>query len=333
MNEITVVIPTFNRRKLLQNAIDSVLKETRVPIKVHIFDNAYTDDTEHYVRTAAALDPRIFYFKNDYNCGAVENFARGLASVSTTYYVPLADDDWLLPNFLFDAFHILEEYRDAGAAIFVTEQRNEEGNIETTYPSALDKIQFGLLKPSEHLRDWMTYGHYAWSSILWRSETLKCIGAPYFHVGLPSDVDFQVQIFCDFSVYIVNRPGAVYRAHAEQASRGFDMSHLQSWALLFKRLDRKVKNRRIIECREYLKLREIMQRRYQWAWNSPSRFPLTDRQIIAIATSAGLRLGDWDLAFSLLDQLKPLEFKMEIMRFYLKAVRAYCSLARRIRTW
>jgi glycosyltransferase involved in cell wall biosynthesis len=321
MTEITVVIPTFNRRKFLQNAVESVLQETRVPIKLHIFDNASTDDTEPYVRTAAALDPRIFYFKNDYNCGAVENYIRGLQSVETAYYVPLADDDWLLSNFLFDAFHIAEEHKEVGAVIFVTEQRNEEGAIEATFPSALDKIKFGLLKPSEHLRDWMTYGHYHWSSILWRLETLESIGAPYFYVGLPSDVDFQVQIFCEFSVYIVNRPGAVYLAHSEQASRGFDILDVPSWALLFKRLDKKVSKLNVIERREYLKLRQIMQHRYQWAWNSPSRVALTEWQLVTIATSAGLQLDDWDLAFSLLDQLKPPKIKMQIMQFYLESLR------------
>jgi len=303
-NAVTVVIPTFNRRKRLQNAVESVLKETRVPIKVHIFDNASTDDTEDYARAAAALDPRISYVRNDYNCGASENYTRGLASVKTKYYILLADDDWLLPNFIFDAFHILEQHRDAGAAIFVTEQRNENGEIECTYPIALDKIRFGLLTPREHLRDWMTYGHYGWSSILWRSETLKHIGAPYFFVGMPSDVDFQVQIFCEFSVYIVNRPGAVYLQHEGQASRGFDISTLPCWALLFKRLDRKVRNLRIFELHEYLTLRESMQSFYKPNWSRPSKSTLNDRQIIAIATLAGFRLGDWGLAFALLDQLK-----------------------------
>jgi len=328
MNEITVVIPTFNRRKLLQNAVESVLQETRVSIKIHIFDNASTDETESYVRATAAQDPRVIYFKNDYNCGGLENYMRAAASVKTTYYVLLADDDWLLPNFLFDAFHILQKQSDVGAAIFVTEQRDERGDTIATFPGALDKIRYGLLQPSDHLRDWMTYGHYAWQSILWRSETLTSIGSPYFFVGLASDVDFQVQIFCDYSVFIANRPGAVYRAHAGQASRGFDLSHLPSWALLFKRLDGKVRDRQIFGRREYLNLRAIMQCRYRWAWSSPSKHSLTDRQIITIASSAGLQLGEWDLAFSLLDQIKSAKLKTEFLRLFLRIARVYDSAAR-----
>ncbi|MGJ7488701.1 glycosyltransferase family 2 protein, partial [Variovorax sp. LT2P21] len=45
---ITVIIPTFNRRVQLQKAIESVLQERRVPVLVHVFDNASTDETEAY---------------------------------------------------------------------------------------------------------------------------------------------------------------------------------------------------------------------------------------------------------------------------------------------
>ena len=180
MNSITVVIPTFNRRERLKNAVESVLFETRVPINVHIFDNSSTDDTEDYVTKAMVKDHRIVYNRNDHNVGPLKNYSLALQSVKSTYYVPLADDDWLLPNFLFDAFHMLEAHKDAGAAIFLTEARNEAGVVVGTYPPEPDKIQFGLLKPSQHLRDWMNYGHYAWSSILWRRETLEFLNSHTF---------------------------------------------------------------------------------------------------------------------------------------------------------
>ena len=45
MSVITVVIPTFNRVESLRIALASVLRETRIPIKVHVFDNASEDGT------------------------------------------------------------------------------------------------------------------------------------------------------------------------------------------------------------------------------------------------------------------------------------------------
>ncbi len=302
MNAITVVITTFNRRERLQNAVESVLLETRVPINVHIFDDASTDDTEGYVTQAAAKDDRIIYFRNPRNVGSIKNYSQALGSVKSSYYVPLADDDLLLPNFLFDAFHILEAYKDAGAAIFLTEARNEAGSVVGTFPPEPEKIQFGLLQPRQLLRDWMSYGHCAWSSILWRRETLDFIGFPYLHTELASHLDFQFQIFCNFPVYFVNKPGAVYLLHADQSSRTSDATHVPAWSKVFTRMDRAIFKLGIVEKDEYLRLREIVQQRYKAVWNPLPASPLDYKRLVPTAALAGARLGDWTLAFSLLDQ-------------------------------
>ena len=68
---ITVILPTFNRRQWLQRAVESVLQEKRIPVSLHIFDNASTDGTEEYVLSAAAADSRIRYTRNPSNIGAM----------------------------------------------------------------------------------------------------------------------------------------------------------------------------------------------------------------------------------------------------------------------
>lgn len=301
---ITVVIPTFNRRSQLQKAVESVLQERRVPIALHIFDNASTDETESYATALAAQDPRVSYTRRPENIGAIGNYSQALASISTEYFVPLADDDWLLPDFLHDAHQVLEREAELGAAVFVTEARDAQGMLAATYPAALDQIRFGVLRPREHLEDWLRFGHYAWSSVLWRTRTLECLGMPYMHVGLPSDVDFQVQIFCHYPVYLCNRPGAVYSLHNAQASGGYDMSHIRSWAQLFKRLDREIERRNIFSRDEYFPLREIMKQRYRPCWTAPARADVPSRHRTAAACLAGLRLGDWETAFSLIQGLQ-----------------------------
>ena len=45
-----------------------------------------------------------------------------------------------------------------------------------------------------------------------------------------------------------------------------------------------------------------MQERYRGAWSAPFKAKLTGRELIAAATSAGFRLGDWNLAFSLIGE-------------------------------
>lgn len=183
----------------------------------------------------------------------------------------------------------------------MTEARDETGALLHTYPAPLDKLHFGLLQPREHLIDWMTHLHYGWSSVLWRRETLASVGHPYLCTGLPSDVDFQGQIFCQYPVYLCERPGAVYSIHAGQASQDFDVSHVHSWALLFQRLDREISRRKIFTLEEYLPLRKLLEERYRGSWRAPAKNELSAKERSSAASVLGFRLGDWDAAFSLFD--------------------------------
>ena len=56
---ISVVIPTFNRVEMLRRCVDSVLAERRVPIEVHLFDNASSDGTASWVAALMSEDSRV----------------------------------------------------------------------------------------------------------------------------------------------------------------------------------------------------------------------------------------------------------------------------------
>lgn len=298
---ITVAIPTFNRRHLLERAVHSVLAESRVPILVSVFDNASTDDTAACMLALAARDPRVEFHSNATNIGGLNNIAKGLAAVRTPYFVPLADDDYLLPGFLHDAHRIMEADPELGATLFGTHARTEQGVVVETYPAYLREHPGGRVPPQEHLRLWLRHGHCAWSSILWRSTVLAHVGAPYMHIGLPSDVDFQAQAFARFPVFLVDRPGAVYSIHGAQASIGLDTTHLAGWAALFSRLDRSVDGLADFGRDEYTALRRIAWQRFRGVWNRPVAGTLPPGRQARLAVSAGFDLGDWALAYTLVE--------------------------------
>ena len=59
MEEIAVIIPTYNRCDLLKRAINSVIKQTITPKEIIIVDNGSTDQTYQMV---SSLFPEINYF-------------------------------------------------------------------------------------------------------------------------------------------------------------------------------------------------------------------------------------------------------------------------------
>ncbi|HTT77549.1 MAG TPA: glycosyltransferase family A protein, partial [Candidatus Binataceae bacterium] len=106
--QITTIVPTFRRPRLLERAIRSVLAQNYDAFQLCVYDNASGDETAAVVARLARGDPRIKYHRHPCNIGAWNNFKYGLDQVATPYFNFLSDDDALLPGFFEAALHALE---------------------------------------------------------------------------------------------------------------------------------------------------------------------------------------------------------------------------------
>lgn len=70
--KLTVVIPTFNRVRLLSEAVDSILSQSPVVHEIVIIDDASSDDTQSFCQKLLQkkLSTRIIIARNDKNYGA-----------------------------------------------------------------------------------------------------------------------------------------------------------------------------------------------------------------------------------------------------------------------
>jgi glycosyltransferase involved in cell wall biosynthesis len=92
---VSIIVPTYNRPKYLQRAIESSLKQTYRNIEVIVID-----DNSNYnalVIIEGYKDNRIKYYKNPVNRGSVYSRNRGLSICSGDYINFLDDDDEILP--------------------------------------------------------------------------------------------------------------------------------------------------------------------------------------------------------------------------------------------
>jgi glycosyltransferase involved in cell wall biosynthesis len=85
---VTVIIPTFNRAKLVREAIDSVLAQSFRDIEVVVIDDGSTDDTEFALRQYGSA---IRYVKQE-NRGLNAARHRGL-DIANGDYIGLLDSD------------------------------------------------------------------------------------------------------------------------------------------------------------------------------------------------------------------------------------------------
>ena len=96
---ISVIIPTYNRKKLLPRALDSVLKQTVQDFEILVVDDASTDGTEAMLKERYA-DARIRYERLPSNQGVHAARNGGLDLARGEYVVFLDSDDELLPHAL-----------------------------------------------------------------------------------------------------------------------------------------------------------------------------------------------------------------------------------------
>ena len=93
--KITVGLPVFNGEKFLSSRIKSILKQSYKNFILVISDNGSTDKTQIICKELLNEDPRIEYFRQEKNMGAMWNYNFLAEKSKTKYFVwATADDSW-----------------------------------------------------------------------------------------------------------------------------------------------------------------------------------------------------------------------------------------------
>lgn len=93
---ISVIIPTYNREKLIMDSIDSVLNQTFQDFEILIIDDVSTDNTEQLIKDLN--NEKIRYYKLDKNGGQCIARNYGIKKARGKYIAFLDSDDRWLPE-------------------------------------------------------------------------------------------------------------------------------------------------------------------------------------------------------------------------------------------
>ena len=99
----SIILPTYNRKHCIKNAIDSLLIQTYQNFELIIVDDGSTDDTEEYIKEIYKNEieiGKIRYLKLDQNHGASFARNRGLEIAKNKWIGYLDTDNEMCPEFL-----------------------------------------------------------------------------------------------------------------------------------------------------------------------------------------------------------------------------------------
>lgn len=116
MPRLTVLMPTYNVAPWVEEAIQSVLKQTYRDFELLVVDDASTDDTLDRVRSLD--DPRIRIASFPNNVGLSENLNRGLDIIDTELVARMDGDDIAEPDWLETGIHVLDTHPEVGVCSF-----------------------------------------------------------------------------------------------------------------------------------------------------------------------------------------------------------------------
>lgn len=106
---VSVLLPTRNGAKLLQNCLRSILGQSYSDFELIVSDNASSDETQNVLERYRA-DERLKEIRLETPVSVTENWAVVLNAASGDYVLVLGDDDLLLPGYFEHATRLLDEF-------------------------------------------------------------------------------------------------------------------------------------------------------------------------------------------------------------------------------
>lgn len=107
--QLSILIPTYNREKYIEQAIDSVLNQDFQDFEIICSDNGSTDNTFKILYEYQRRDKRIKVYQNRENLGPIPNWKNCLDYAKGEYVHWLWSDDWIEANFYIDSFALMND--------------------------------------------------------------------------------------------------------------------------------------------------------------------------------------------------------------------------------
>ena len=224
MSLVTVVVPTYNRAKVLGRAIQSVLAQTHREFELLVVDDGSVDGTKQVVQQVS--DPRIIYIKHEKNLGKITAVNLGIRVARGEYISFLDSDDEWLPVMLEKQLAVFQQNDDSlGLVYALTGSRRADGSIGLGFDSQLRGNVYNEVLKQGYLAPMIT--------LMVRRDCFQKIGLFDTRLVVCEDDDICFRLAKEYRVDLVPEVLAIIHQDADSRLTSDLCSYAQGWWNLF----------------------------------------------------------------------------------------------------
>ena len=208
---VSVVVPTYNYARFLDEAIESVLTQSYQDFELIIVDDNSQDDTDEVVQKYLS-NPKVSYYKNEANLGVAGNFSQCLKYVNGKLIKYLNSDDKFHPLLLEKFVAVMDQYPNVSLVISNQEIFGDQTGIFD--------LPFTGLQPGKKIMEEILKS-YNWiggpTSVMLRSSNLH-LGGFREKFNWMTDMDMWLRHLAVGDCYILPERLVSYRVHSAQGT-------------------------------------------------------------------------------------------------------------------
>lgn len=222
----SIIIPTYNRKKLVCETIQSALNQTIEVEEIIVVDNCSSDGTNEYLKKKFKNHRNIKIYRNDEHLSILNNWLKAISYSKSQYSLLLWSDDIIEYDFIEKCSRILNDNPKAGFVFTKTlifgDQINEQIVFDLKCPS-------GLFEKEVFLKSSYLYNQLrapvSPANTLFRTKDLKNslmanfdnpLGIDFSFIGQGNDLLIFLITLSNYEYfYYVNKVKAKFRAHKQ----------------------------------------------------------------------------------------------------------------------
>lgn len=249
---ISIVLPTYNGSRYLDQSVQSCLDQTYTHWELIIVDDASTDDTPQRIAQYVARDRRIRAIRHPTNRKLPAALNTGFAHARGEYLTWTSDDNLYCAEALARMLHFLESHP----------------TVDIVYSdyTLIDETGQTLRSVAVQERDWLLRGNYVGPCFLYRRKVQEKVGDYAQDLFLAEDYEFWLRASMFFEMRPLHENLYLYRLHSASLSTTMGKRQIEigTGKALIRHLPQLAWADTVAKCKTYMILAKKAFRRRDW---------------------------------------------------------------------